>query len=167
MKNLISTLALVTSLGLFAVGCNSESSGPAAPPAQGEAAHAGHDHPMAGPHGGDLIELGNEEYHAEIVHENEATVYLLDGSAKAAVAIDAAEVMVNVSHDGQAEQFRLAANPDAQDSEGKASRFSSNDAELLADLKGGVAEVELVVTIEGKQFRGSLHHEHGEDDHDH
>ena len=28
----------------------------------------GHAHPTHGPHGGDLIELGNEEYHAELVH---------------------------------------------------------------------------------------------------
>lgn len=30
--------------------------------------HAGHAHPTHGPHGGDLIELGNEEFHAELLH---------------------------------------------------------------------------------------------------
>ena len=33
--------------------------------------HAGHAHPTEGPHGGDLIELGNEEYHAELIHPHD------------------------------------------------------------------------------------------------
>jgi hypothetical protein len=74
--------------------------------------------------------------------------------------------MINVTHDGKAEQFRLAANRDAQDPEGTSSRFSSNDAELVADLTSGSADVQLVVTINGKQYRGSLDHKNGEDGHD-
>lgn len=31
-------------------------------------AHAEHAHPSEGPHHGDLVELGNEEFHAEVVH---------------------------------------------------------------------------------------------------
>ena len=44
--------------------------------------HAGHAHPTHGPHQGDLIELGNEEYHAELLHEEDSvTIYILNGAA--------------------------------------------------------------------------------------
>ena len=159
-------VVLLLSVALSA-GCNSKTSGPAAEAPKDEAGHAEHDHPTEGPHGGELIELGNEEYHAELTHENEAIVYLLDGSAKAAAPSDATEVTINLSHDGKGEQFRLAASRDTNDPEGKSSRFTSNDAELLKDLQEGHAEVALVVTINGKQYRGNLEHEHGEEEHDH
>lgn len=164
-------VVLILSVAL-AAGCNSKTAGPTATAPKDGAGHAEggghaeHDHPTEGPHGGELIELGNEEYHAELLHENEAIVYLLDGSAKAAAPSDAAEVTLNFSHDGKAEQFRLAASRDANDPEGKSSRFTSNDAELLKELQEGHAEVALVVTIGGKQYRGNLEHEHGEEGHD-
>lgn len=160
-------VALLLLAAALLAGCNSKTSQPAAEAPNADAGNAEHGHQTTGPHGGDLIELGNEEYHAELTHENEAIVYLLDGSAKAAAPSDAAEVMVNLSHDGKGEQFRLAANRDTNDPEGKSSRFTSDDAELLKDLQEGHAEVALVVTINGKQYRGTLEHEHGEEGHDH
>ena len=157
-------IALILAVAL-STGCNSKSGDPAAKSNGAKAQQSEHEHPTTGPHGGDLVELGNEEFHAEITHENEAVVYLLDGAAKAAAPTDAAEVTMNLSHEGKAEQFRLAASRDANDPEGKSSRFTSNDAELVEDLKGGDAEVQLVVTINGKQYRGSLEHEHGAEGH--
>lgn len=159
------SVVLILSVALSA-GCNSNTSGPSATAPKDEAGHAELDHPTKGPHGGDLIELGNEEYHAELTHETEAIVYLLDGAAKAAAPSDAAEVTLNLSHDGKPEQFRLAASPDANDPDGNSSRFTSKDAELLKDLQDGHAEVALVVAIGGKQYRGNLEHEHGEVEHD-
>lgn len=153
-------VALLMPFGIAAIGCSSQSAQKPAEPA-----HEEHGHASTGPHKGDLIELGNEEYHAELTHENEAVVYILDGSAKAAVAIDAKEVVVNVTHDGKAEQFALAASRNAQDPEGKASRFVSSDAELVSDLEEGHAEVQLVVTINGAQLRGNLEHDHEGHDH--
>lgn len=129
-----------------------------------------HDHPSEGPHHGGLIELGNEEYHAELVHDDATgtvTVYLLDSSAKTAVATDATELLVNLSHGGNAEQFKLVANPEAGDPVGKSSRFISNDAELAEDLDHEEAEAQLVVTIGGKQFRGKIAHDHDHDEADH
>jgi hypothetical protein len=160
-------LALIIASGLFVTGCSSQNNESATAPSGGaEATHDEHEHPTSGPHGGDLIELGNEQYHAEILHENQVVVYLLDGAAKTATAIEAGEVTINVAHSGEAEQFRLAADRDAQDPEGKSSRFSSTDAELLSDLRSGDAEFELAVTIDGKQYRGSLEHNHQENGHD-
>lgn len=128
--------------------------------------HGAHEHAAVGPHGGELVELGEEEYHAEVVHAKDVTVYVLDSAAKAPVAIDATEVVLNVTHDGKSEQFQLAAAADAGDAAGKSSRFQSSDAELASDLQEGHADVQLVLTINGTQFRGALEHEH-EDGHQH
>lgn len=122
-----------------------------------------HAHPSTGPHGGQLIELGKEEYHVEMLHDDAAgivTFYVLDGAAKAASPIDTAELTVNLKHDGKAEQFKVAPKPDAADPAGKSSRFVSTDKELVADLDAEGAAAELVVTIAGKQYRGALEHEH-------
>ncbi len=154
-------VALLIASGLSTAGCSSKPAEPA-----GQVAHEEHDHPTTGPHGGELIELGGEEYHAEILHENDVIVYLLDGSAKTAVAIEAPDVVLNLTHDGESEQFRLTATREATDPEGKASKFVSSDADLVADLKEGHAEVQLVVTVSGTQYRGALEHDH-EEGHDH
>jgi hypothetical protein len=93
------------------------------------------------------------------------TVYLLDGSAKTAVPIDAGDVTINLSHEGKAEQFKLPASPDAGDPAGKSSRFVSQEKQHIAqdlDAKGSAAK--LVVTINGKQYTGKIEHDH---DHDH
>ncbi len=130
-------------------------------------AHAGHAHPTEGPHHGDLVELGNEEYHAEVVHDEDAgtiTIYVLDGAVSKQVPIEATEITINVKHDGQPEQHKLAAVPDATDPSGKSSRFVSNNTELAEHLDEEGAEARLVLTIDGKSFRGVIAHNH---DHDH
>ena len=122
-----------------------------------------HDHPTEGPHGGGLIELGSEEYHAELVHDEatgRVTIYLLDSAAKSAAMTAAAELKVNLSHEGQAEQFVLVANPQAGDALGTASRFESTDPELAEELDHEGVKAQLVVMVGGKQLRGEIHHEH-------
>lgn len=148
---------------MMLVGCGQsyETSSPVStpPPTTAEV----HDHPSEGPHHGELVELGNEEYHLEIVHDDDAgtvTAYILDSSARVAVPIDATEILVNLSHDGEAEQFALAADPQSSDPEGKSSRFTSTEAELAADLDNETVAAQLVVTINGKQYRGAIEHDH-------
>ena len=63
-----------------------------------------HGHPSEGPHNGTLVELGNEEFHVEIVHDAESvTVYVLDAAAKVAVPIDAADISINLMQHGEAQ----------------------------------------------------------------
>lgn len=132
--------------------------------------HGEHDHPSEGPHHGDLVELGGEEYHAEVVHgEGGAiTVYILDGTAKVAAPVDATEVTFNVVHDGQPEQFKLPASPDAGDPAGQSSRFTRTDEELAKHLDEEGTKAKLMLTISGKSYSGEVehHHEH-EDGHKH
>ena len=96
------SLSLATLFG-FAIGC---SEGPSSDTAATHDEHADHDHapgehdhPTEGPHHGALVELGAEEFHAEVVHDDTAgvlTVYLLDAKAKEAAKSESAEILINV-----------------------------------------------------------------------
>lgn len=125
--------------------------------------HHDHDHPTEGPHHGELVELGNGEYHGEIVHEMNGwvTVYILDRLAENTVPIEAAEVVINLSHNGKSEQFKLPASPNVGDPLGKSSRFAFEEGSLgeALDAEGNAAK--LVVTINGKQYTGNIDHYHG------
>lgn len=175
-STLLSLAALACLIAVSMSGCSPEGASQPAPdigktelPPDTVGDSHDHAHPSAGPHHGSLIELGGEEYHAELVHDEDSqtvTVYILDGAAKRNVAIDAAEITINVKHDGGGEQFKLAASPDAGDAQGRSSRFVSSDEELAEDLHDGHAEATLVLTIEGKSFRGEIDHDH-DHDHDH
>lgn len=125
-----------------------------------------HAHPSEGPHHGSLIELGKEEFHAELVHDDKSvSIYILDGAAKSAVPIDAAELVINLLHDGKPEQFKLVATPDTGDPTGKSSRFVSTDPELVEHIDDESTKPKLSVTINGKGYRGTITHNHEGHDH--
>lgn len=157
---------------LILAGCG-ETNGPGNPPAganaESAAEHDEHAHPTEGPHHGDLVELGNEEYHAEVVHADggEVAIYILDGNAKQAVPIDASEITINLTHEGEAEQFKLTAAPDAGDPAGKSSRFTLKDEHLTEDLDAEGTVAKVVITINGKQYTGKIEHDHDHEGHDH
>jgi hypothetical protein len=129
--------------------------------------HAGHDHPSEGPHHGHLIELGNEEYHGELLHSEKThsvTIYILDGSATKEVPIAMDAVKLNVVVDGKPTQFVMKAVGAA---DGKASQFVVEDANLVHAFEDDkVTKGKLTLTIEGKPFVGNIeHHAHGEHEH--
>jgi hypothetical protein len=166
-KAAFSATALAAAFWIAGCGAPAESPSPAnsgTPPAGGDApAGDEHNHPTEGPHHGGLVELGNEEYHAEVVHDDAAgtvTVYILDSSAKSAVPVDAPEVTINVTHDGQPEQFKLPAAPDSGDPQGKSSRFSITHKELIEHLDEAGATAKLTLTIDGKPYNGLIEHDH-------
>ena len=144
-------------------------------PTAGGDTHAGHDHdahahPTEGPHHGDLVELGDEEYHGEVVHDEDAgtvTIYVLDSSATKQFAIKATEIKINVSVGPEPMQFSLAASPDDSDAEGRSSRFVSSDAELIQLLDTKSITPMLALRIEGKSYRGRITHNHDHEGHDH
>lgn len=159
---LTSFIALMAACSFSLSGCGPKT----APNATTESVEVDpHDHPHEGPHHGTLVELGDEEYHAEVVHDAQSvTVYVLDASAKQAVAIDAKELTISLLHDGAPEQFTLAASPQETDAAGQASRFTATDAELVGHLDDAAAAPKLNVTIDGTAYRGAILHDH---DHDH
>lgn len=156
---------------VLAAGCHRASeptSTPRPAPPQSADTDVGHDHDSHGPHGGELLELGAEEYHAELVHDEKqqtVTIYILNGSATSGVPIEAREVTINLVNKGQAAQFALPAVPDAGDPPGTSSRFQSRDVQLHEQLETASPAPQLVVDIAGKQYRGAIEHaEHGHDD---
>jgi hypothetical protein len=174
------TSALVGSCLCLSGGCSKslpegKSAGPpsnAKPAGADDHDHGKHPHPSTGPHGGALIELGKEEYHAELIHDDAAgtvTIYILDHDATDFVAIDAKELRINLKHHGKGEQFVLDAAPQDADEKGKASRFVSKDKELGEDLDHEDAEARLVVEIGGKSYTGEIKgdHDHDHDGHNH
>lgn len=207
MKNLLTTSLATLAMAAFVLsGCaDPPDSSPTSTASSSEETHhdddghdhgeEGHAHPSEGPHGGDLIELGNEEYHAELIHPNHhdddaiphkdgdheeghddhegdhdhagITIYILDGSAEKTVAIDATEITLNLSHDGKPEQFKLAAMPTDTDAEGKSSRFASDNKDLLEHFHEEEIEGTLVLKINGKSYRGKVAHDHDHEGHGH
>lgn len=160
------SLAMFVSAALAFTGCNNAPSTVSVPK---NLSPEGQAHAEEGPHHGHLIELGEEEYHAELTHDDATktvTIYLLDKEAKAPVAIADAEIVLNLVVDGQPLQAKLAAAPQQGDSAGQSSRFSITDEKVLAALEAPKTTGRLNVTIAGKAYSGAVeHHEHGEHKH--
>lgn len=155
---------LLVSMSL--IGCDGAKPSASPSPTTQKAPASVHAHAEEGPHHGALVELGNEDYHAEVVHgaQGEVTIYILDREAKNPVPIDAGEVVINLSHDGKAVQFKLPALAEDSDPPGKSSRFQLKDEELSQDLDAAGTAAKLVVSIEGKPYSGKIEHRHGKDD---
>lgn len=127
---------------------------------EGEAGHG-----EKGPHNGQLIELGKEEYHAEFLHDDAAhkiTFYVLDGGATKAVPIAEKELTVNLLVADKPTQFKIPATPQDQDPTGQASRFELVNETLCEALDDPKSKARLNLTIAGKPFSGEMAH----DDHD-
>lgn len=178
-------LTALAALSLSLVGCGSastetpsEKTGGTSPPLASEADHgddAAHAHPTEGPHGGHLIELGNEEYHAELLHDENThtvTIHLLDGAGKEPVAAPLEEVTLQLFQDGQFVKYALKAVQRQGGTADTASQFDIVD-EALCDALCHEDDVRgrLQLTIDGKPYTGEIEHsshdDHGHEGHDH
>lgn len=134
-------------------------------------AHAAHEHPTEGPRGGALLELGKEEYHAELLLDektNQVTVVLLDSSATKDVAIDTPHLLVNVKDRRKPRQYKLTPlYPEGQAPTGPTAMFALVSPELMADLHSHDVEAKLNVAIGKKSFTAPLHHDHDHEGHNH
>jgi hypothetical protein len=164
-------------------GCNRTASeaGRAADEHAGEAhdhehghAHDDHGHGEEGPHGGHIIELGTEEHHAELTHDDathKVGVHVLGSDAKSASPIDATSVTVNVSADGQPAQYILPAVPQAGEPAGQSSYFELVSEPLSIVVSGKSdkpnTNARINVAIGGQQFVGMIETSPHEHDHDH
>lgn len=121
-------------------------------------------HPEAGPHNGHLIELGKEEFHAELLHDDAThtiTLYVLDGSATKMIPLAEKELTINLVADGKPTQFKIPATPQADDPSGQSTRFELVDETLCKALDDPKSKARLMLTIDGKQFSGDMaHHDH-------
>ncbi|MCX7429652.1 MAG: hypothetical protein NTY17_01360 [Planctomycetia bacterium] len=143
---------------LAAVFGTGSGSAVAAQPKAQKSGHA-HVHPTEGPHHGALIELGREDYHAELVHDdatNTVTIYILDGAAKDAVAIEAKQLTLNLLVGGKPQQFQLVSMPQSSDSEGRCSAFGCTSEPMCKAIDAKGTTGRLSVEVSGKRFVGKL-----------
>ncbi len=156
LATLVSVVATVVGLS----GCSSDTTTTPGGPPNVNATHV-HDGHAHGPRGGQLLELGNEEYHVDLLLDDKThtiTAHVMDKEAKEVkndVAVDAKEVVISCVPKDKPETFKLL--PVAPDADGKASKFELVNPELKAVLKTHKEDkdlkTQLEVTIGGKEFK--------------
>jgi YHS domain-containing protein len=155
-------LGLVAAAGLASLGC-----GAANPPSTGTAPDAGKSPAVAGPggeeahghkpgaHGGILVSLGRDSYHAEAVFEKDGTVrlYMLGKDEARIQEVEVQDLTAYVTADGGTEADKMAfrAEPQPGDAKGKTSQFV---ATLPKDLVGKKVQVTVNnINVNGERFR--------------
>lgn len=122
-----------------------------------------HGHGSGGPHGGDIVELGDEEFHAEVVvthgDKDEIAVHVLGGDAKTAKPIEATEIVLSFKHGDKVEEFKLAATKQDGDADGKASLFKIASEEAMEELHEH-GEGTLTIKVGDKTLTGKVKHAH-------
>ena len=133
--------------------------------------HSDHGHGAHGPNGGEIVEVGNEEFHAEVVVD-EAThridVFVLGSDAKTAKPIDATEISLSFKHGDEVEDFKLAAAALDGESEGQSSKFTLTSEELFEELHEHSEGATLSFSAGGESLSGTVTHSHDHgDEHGH
>jgi hypothetical protein len=168
VRTVLFVITCLTALALvIAAGCDS---GPNAPPPnapatppearspKGEAPRDGEHAHKPGGHGGNIVEIGRDNYHAEAVFEKGATVrlYLL-GKDEAKVQETESQVLSAYARpegDTEATAFTLRPVPQPGDADGQTSQFVGT---LPKELAGRKMEVTVPsIRIGGERFRFSF-----------
>jgi hypothetical protein len=128
-----------------------------------------HDHAAHGPHDGHVLELGEEEYHAEWTHEDDTgkvTVYLLDKDIKEAVPTAAEHVKISLKLGDSDMEYLLEPVGRTDGDMPTASQFELVDKPLATALVTEGVEATLEVEIGGKPYTAKIEH-HAHDGHHH
>jgi len=163
--------AVLSVVAALAVGCDSGSSQfkPAADLPQ--TAHDDHGHAHGGssegPHHGSLIELGEEEFHGEIVVDGKThtlKLYLLGPDGKADATSAATEATLTLEGGPT-----LTLKPAAGQADGAASLFEVTDDKVVHEIaEAEFIHGELSIQIGEKKYTAHVDaHFHGDHDHDH
>ncbi len=152
-------ILIVLVFALAAAGCQSapaEKASPAATPAPtAEAAKAAPEaeHEHAAPHGGTLVELGEEFAHLEIVLDaatGRLTAYALDGEAEKAVRVKTSGIEIGIRDPALTLKLEGVANSLTGETAGDTSEFTAQNDKLkgATRFEGTVRSL----AIKGKQF---------------
>ena len=128
----------VVAFSLALVGCSKE-----APPAKAPPAHEDH----RAPHGGAILELGEEEAHVEVLHDPKAgtlTLYVYGKSLDAPADVEAPTILLAGKE--------LKPTPLAGAGGATASAWTVTDAALATDPLNGRVRV----TVAGNTFQSPL-----------
>ena len=124
----------------------------------------GHSHDV-GTSGGHIIELGDEEYHVEWLHDDEEgllTFIVLDATMKNQVPIAAENLVVDLTleNDAGEKQTQTVLIPAEAPTAGKTARFSLADKAALFNItENEKVDATLKVTIDGKDFTAKIEHD--------
>ena len=173
MKLAFHTTLLLLSIGLVGMlaGCPGSSSGDGDADGDHSAddggAH-GHSHDKPGPAGGHLLEIGDEDYHVEWVHDedDESVIEFIvrDEMAKEEVPIDAEQITIeftSVDDSGEEIKREVAAKAVGRTKEEpKTARFELNDRIAIGNILGESDEVTAVlkITIDGVAYEREIEH---------
>jgi len=168
-------LALTAAFALVLAGCtdsNSEFTEVSHDESEvGHDDHSGHGHGAHGPNGGEIVEVGNEEFHAEVVVDEDThriDVFVLGSDAKTAKPIDATEISVSFKHGDEVEDFKLAAAALDGEAEGQSSKFTLTSEELFEELHEHSEGATLSFSAGGESLSGAVTHSHDHgDEHGH
>ena len=165
----VSFLAMACSGLMFAsLGCGGAASDYKPSSELKKAAVTDHHEHEKGPHGGSLVELGEEEFHGEIILDHDAhtlRVLLLGKDAKTAAPSEAKELTVTPA--GKA-PLTLKAVPLETDGEGKSSRFELVDEDVVHKLMDeGSIHGTLNVSFGDKPYSGEIDYHLEETEHVH
>lgn len=156
-------VALAALTPLFLAGCGGSSSDKPTTEVKDKGHDHAHDHDHAhhGPHEGHLIELGEEEFHAEWTHDDatgKVTIYVLDAAIKKEVPIAAETVTIVVKNKADEKSYELAAVNRTTGEMPTAHQFEIIDKELLGVLEtiGGDISATLKIDVNGKKFDGKI-----------
>ncbi|MBX7106159.1 MAG: hypothetical protein K1X57_18915 [Gemmataceae bacterium] len=160
----------VGSVGLFVAGCGGTSSPSATAPMNTTAAEKknavdeAHGH-KPGAHGGILVSLGLDSYHAEAVFEKGGVVrlYMLGKDEARVQEIESQELTAYLTSYGMTESDKMTfrSEPQPGDSKGKTSLFT---AKLPKDLIGKKVQVTVNnINVNGERFRIAFSNEHKDD----
>jgi hypothetical protein len=160
--NLFGIVTILLCSIFAAVGCGGGK--PMPPKANGDGEHT-HSHAEHGPHGGQVLGLGDEEYHAEFVLDEasgKVTVYLLDKDIKTNAAAASAQetIAIEAKSGEETKTYELAAVNRTAGDMPTAQQFELVDKELHGPIETNLAT--LKVTIAGKEFVQKINFEsHG------
>ncbi len=163
---------IVTAVGVSLTGC-----GQSAPPAGTTANHSAgekndakpsgeeaHGH-KPGAHGGILVSLGQDSYHAEAVFEKGGLVrlYMLGKEEARVQEVDVQELTAYLTEEGvnESDKMTFRAEPQQGDTKGKTSLFVAN---LPKDLVGKKVQVTVNnINVNGERFRIAFSNERKDD----
>jgi hypothetical protein len=165
--NVVAALGIAVCLLAMGAGCKPSGPSPEPDPAgttqSGQDDH-GHAHEETGPHGGHIVEIGDEQLHAEWTHNDasgEVVVYLLDSTAKSDAAISAGTILITTKIGDAETSYELTA---ASQEGGETSKFALSDPSLVEALKavGPGIEATIVVQVNDENLVGTFEaHSHG------
>jgi hypothetical protein len=129
-----------------------------------------HQHASHGPHHGELLEVGKEEYHVELLVDEtkkQVILYLMDKEIKSYVEIDEPFLAVNIRNGGKPLQIKLKPIPQTTDKKGLSSCFGAISRDLVDALHTPKSEPKLALRIQNKSYSVKMVHDHDHAGHNH